>query len=404
MKRLRKITSLQTSQHIPLRVIHAPAAVAGNAQQLAKCMSNQGHIVTTLVYEANQFVSENDIIVWPHTGNILWREWRRLQVVFRHVTRHDVYIFNYGSTLSFPATDYNIDSKSRFLLARLHSKWVDLLQYIELLILLVRRALIVVVFQGDDARQGDVLLKSSEDSIAHHVSPNYYTDFGNRRKRKIISRMRRFGVQLVALNPDLLLVLGEGAVFLPYGHIDLDEWLPLPLPDLNHEIVVGHFPSNPEVKGTSFVVEAIRRLQCDGVPVRLDQISGVSRDEVQERMGQCHILVDQLHAGFYGGVAVEAMSLGRPTIAYIRESDLMSLPGEFVRHLPVISASTTQIEDTIRSLCSADIGFWQEISTHSREFVEAWHNPLMVSRTLLGLAKPMKIRCSFGRLNPKTVL
>lgn len=377
-----------------LRVIHAPTAVAGNAQQLAECMALDGHDVTTLVYEPSPFARPSDIIVWPRSGNVLWREWRRVLTVFRHVWRHDVYIFNYGASLSFPATDYRVSGRISTILSVFHSLWVDLLQTVELLILLGRRVKVVVVFQGDDARQGDVLLKAYDDSIAHHVPATYYSDRGDRRKRRLIARLQRFGAQLVTLNPDLLRLLGADSVFVPYGHIDLNKWLPLPLPTFNHGLVVGHFPSNPEVKGTSFVVNAIRNLSQEGHQVTLQLLSGTTQDEVREKMRECHLIVDQLHAGYYGGVAVEAMALGRTVAAFIRMEDLGTLPADYVEELPVISVTAWTLENQIRTLLDESPQTWAIRGQLSRSFVEKWHNPEVNARSLLSLAGPLSLKAS----------
>ena len=49
--------------------------------------------------------------------------------------------------------------------------------------------------------------------------------------------------------------------------------------------------------------------------------------------------VDQLLAGWYGGAAVEAMMMGVPVIAYMREEDLGWVPADMARELPVVSAT-----------------------------------------------------------------
>ena len=49
--------------------------------------------------------------------------------------------------------------------------------------------------------------------------------------------------------------------------------------------------------------------------------------------------MDQLFAGWYGGVAVEAMALGKPVLAYIRDEDLKFVPSKMASDLPIVRAT-----------------------------------------------------------------
>lgn len=374
-----------------LRILHAPAAVAGNPQQLARSMRDDGHWVTTLVYEPNQYVSNTDVIVWSTPRGLVYRELRRLLAVLANVWQHDLYIFNYGSTISSPATEYSRSGVRSVVSVLLHSGWVHLLQIVELTILLARRVRVVVIFQGDDARQGDVQRQKFTNSIAHHVPQGYYTLAGDRRKRRLIARLRRFNTQLMALNPDLLCLLGPEAQFLPYSHIDLQQWAPTNLPSFEHGIIIGHFPSNPDVKGTPLIVEAVQSLQREGLPIKLELLTAVGQLEVRNTISKCHLVIDQLHAGFYGGVAVEAMALGRVTAAFIRWTDLVNLPKDFIQRLPVVDVTPQTIEKVLRSIVNWSPDKWNSAAKASRTFVEKWHDPTVVAQYLIDVARPLKL-------------
>ena len=69
-------------------------------------------------------------------------------------------------------------------------------------------------------------------------------------------------------------------------------------------------------------MEAADRLQREGVPFDLELIENLPNAEATRRYRDADLVVDQLLAGWYGGFAVEAMALGKPVIAYLRESDL----------------------------------------------------------------------------------
>src|SRR5262249_23680075 len=78
--------------------------------------------------------------------------------------------------------------------------------------------------------------------------------------------------------------------------------------------LVVHAPSNRGRKGTEYVIEACARL-----PVDLEIVEGLPHDEARERYARADIVVDQLNAGWHGVFALEAMALGKPVVAHLKE-------------------------------------------------------------------------------------
>ena len=68
-------------------------------------------------------------------------------------------------------------------------------------------------------------------------------------------------------------------------------------------------------------------------------IEGLSHSEARHLYQTADLLVDQLFVGWYGGLAVECMALGKPVICYIREEDLAFLPAQMRQDLPIINAT-----------------------------------------------------------------
>ena len=52
----------------------------------------------------------------------------------------------------------------------------------------------------------------------------------------------------------------------------------------------------------------------------------MTHGEALGRLAAADLVVDQLVLGWYGAVAVEAMALGRPVLAYIREDEAEDNP------------------------------------------------------------------------------
>ena len=117
--------------------------------------------------------------------------------------------------------------------------------------------------------------------------------------------------------------------------------------------MVVHAPSDRRVKGTHYVLEAVDRLQRSGIAVELRLVEGLTRDAAVPLYADGDVFVDQLIAGWYGGAAVEAMALGRPVIAFIREDDLSLIPEAMRDELPVVNATPETIDGSLRKLVEA---------------------------------------------------
>ena len=73
-----------------------------------------------------------------------------------------------------------------------------------------------------------------------------------------------------------------------------------------------HAPSSRRRKGTDHVVRA-----CDDLDVDLVIVEGL-HEEALARYRDADIVVDQLHAGWYG-LAIECMALGKPVVTFLHD-------------------------------------------------------------------------------------
>jgi glycosyltransferase involved in cell wall biosynthesis len=184
--------------------------------------------------------------------------------------------------------------------------------------------------------------------------------------------MLKYADRSVFINPDLWRYL-PGATFLPYASVDVAAIEPRPLPD-RQTLVVAHAPTNPRVKGTPHVVAAVEALRAEGLNVELDLITGVTNKEAMERIAQADVLVDQLHIGWYGGVAVEGMALGRPVVCFIDESD-----NPYGAALPLVRADPTTVKDALAGLL-VDRARRASIAADGRSFALREHDPRAIVR------------------------
>jgi len=238
---------------------------------------------------------------------------------------------------------------------------------------------IVMTYQGDDARQGDVLRAQFDIHPADEAESEYYTPISDEGRRERIAFVARYADKIYSLNPDLLHVLPLGAEFLPYSHIDIDSVRPRPPNRRLDHVRILHAPSLRSVKGTRHVISAVESLKEQGLPVELALVEGLSHDQALREYAKADLVVDQLLYGWYGGFAVEAMALGKPVVAYIRPEDLEWVPREMRDSLPIINANAHSLEQVLMEWVTIRRDELADVGELSRAFVEAWHRPTSVA-------------------------
>jgi glycosyltransferase involved in cell wall biosynthesis len=310
--------------------------VGGHPPQLALAERELGLDSRCVAVDAPPFGYTVDEVL--DRGSRVGRELRRWRLLLRALRNADVVHFNFGSSLLPPLYGRLLEFRDVSLLRRAGKA-------------------VFVTFQGDDARPG-------------HQN--------ERRRRRAITVFGRQADGIYALNPDLLAFLPARAEFLPYASVDPRRWAPAGPAETPVPVLV-HAPSDRARKGTEHVLEASRLLRDRGVDHVLDLVEGVPRAEAQRRLARADLLVDQLVVGWYGGVAVEAMALGKPVVAYIREEDLGALPDGMAVALPVVRATASDLPDVLADLLTAGRERLPELGRRSREFVERWHDPLAIA-------------------------
>ncbi|KCB46247.1 hypothetical protein L538_0092 [Bordetella hinzii 4161] len=335
--------------------------------------------------DQNYLRYETDIVL-NQPGDGKWRrERKRWHAIFRILPKFDVVHYNFGTTVAQPH-QWQMTGFARpwhRIAYWLRAKYLWGLQYLELASLRRRGIPIFMTYQGDDARQGAYQRQNFEIHIASQVGPQYYSAASDRFKQASIRRMDAWCDMIYALNPDLLRVLPARTRFLPYGHVFLDEWLPVYNQREDRPLRIVHAPSHRGVKGTELVLAALERLKAQGYHFELILVENMANAQARLEYERADVLVDQLFAGWYGGLAVELMALGKPVIVYIRDEDLAYLPEGMAQDLPFIRSRPDEIEQTLRAVLEMPRKDLHARALASRAFVEKWHDPMRIAAGLI---------------------
>ncbi len=171
-----------------------------------------------------------------------------------------------------------------------------------------------------------------------------------------------------------------------YKSLDLNLWSPtikipeqFKLPKTKKiRILHSFFKENREnsgknIKGSPFIVEAIKRLRKEGYNVEYFYISDVESKNMRFYQVQSDIVIEQLIYGWWGSTGVETMALGKPVICYLREDAKKNFFKFFPEYdsLPIIEANVQNIYEVLKKTVK-DKAFRDEKAKESRIFAESF--------------------------------
>ncbi len=152
-------------------------------------------------------------------------------------------------------------------------------------------------------------------------------------------------------------------------------WIPNPLhitlpsgyhfSDNSEQIFIGHFPTNPEIKGTAIIQKAIM-----GLPeITLCVFYNLPHDKALSSMKNCDFVIDQVNEiGTYGLVTLEAWALGKPVICSIRR-DLYPYEVPVLETNPEVDSIRAAIYWLVQNRYE-----WKELAKLGRDFLHKHHN------------------------------
>ncbi|WP_029165762.1 glycosyltransferase [Aminiphilus circumscriptus] len=350
-----------------MRVLHLPTSVGGNSWGLSQGERRIGLESRVLNIGINYLAYQADEIIYVPECSFLRKPIKfikSLSAFLKNRNKYDIFHFNFGSSL--------LDYPKYGMYA------LDLPFY-------SAKAKLFVTYNGCDARQKYPTMQRT--SIAACHNPLCYKGMCNsgeqdRIRRRKIAKLALYVDHMFAVNPDLLWFLPEAkASFLPYTVANWFEETDRPPLLTKKKLRVVHAPTNRECKGSDIILKALYDLETI-FPGEIETIlvEGKSYSEALAIYRDADLIVDQVLVGWYGGLAVEVMRMGKPVAVYIREEDLRFIPPDMRKDLN--DAFIRVQPDTINEVLGrfvADRQALREKAENAYHYVQKWHDPVKIA-------------------------
>lgn len=145
---------------------------------------------------------------------------------------------------------------------------------------------------------------------------------------------------------------------------------------INNEVIVTHSPNHRQVKGTEFIVDAIKQLNQEGLKVKLLLLENISNQEVKRILEtEADIHVEQIIYCGYALSAIEGMASALPVISN-EENEITTRVlrrYSFLNECPILSSSPEKIKDSIRLLVR-NPELRDQLGNAGRKYVEKYHS------------------------------
>lgn len=161
--------------------------------------------------------------------------------------------------------------------------------------------------------------------------------------------------------------------------IEISSFTPRPPSPANHRPLIVHAPTNPEFKGTALIERVIDQLRSQ-YQFDYQRVERMSNTQAVQLYQKADIIIDQIRCGSHGLLSVEAMALGKPVLAYIRE-DLIPM---FPKELPIVNANPDTIYQQLKMLLDYPELRYQ-LGLKGREYAETYHSSDVIVNQLLNI-------------------
>lgn len=141
-----------------------------------------------------------------------------------------------------------------------------------------------------------------------------------------------------------------------------------------------HATNHSHFKGTKFLELAVEEINKEKKICELIILQNTKNEDVLQKIEMADLVFDQLLLGAYGRLAIEAMSLEKPVICYLRD-DLKELYPAW-HECPIINANISNLKEKILEVMNMSELQRGDIGKKSKVYAEKYHSPEYVGEKL----------------------
>jgi hypothetical protein len=355
-----------------MKILHAPTNVGNQPWVLSRHERNFGHQSDVMVNYGTWLEYPADECMGTYGDRTIMNIIKRAYFGFTSPFKYDVIHYNFGRSLLF---------------------WDDWpktpgFPFLDLRIAKRLGKPIFMTLQGCDVRiAGESNKRNAFTPCASGACTAYEACLGSydSQRRALVENILPLCDKVFFLNPELGHYVPKGT-FLPYSNVDINSLSCVSAERPANKIPrIIHAPSNGAIKGTSFILEALEQLKRS-YEFELVLVQGLPHKEAMKIYESADIAIDQILAGWYGGVAVELMAMSIPVLSYIRPEDLHFVPKAMAQELPIKSIRPDNLVSDLAKILDSRAD-WVRWGRESRAFVERWHNPSIIASAMIDAYK-----------------
>lgn len=336
-----------------LRILHAPINIAGQPAVISRAQRRLGYKSDVLVLNQNYSNYECDINLnlayQPLLIKIIIRGINFIRCFFNY----DIFHFHGGISL----LHHNLD----------------------LPILIFFKKKVVMEYWGSDVIQTDIALKytlwTPEDLN------KIYPTIDNNKKRKMLTKISRL-VNATIVGDHYLSPYSKKSKVVDKA-IELNKFPFIGSKWKGKKVKIIHAPTHRNIKGTKFILEAIKKLEKENLPIEFKLVEKMPHHQAIEIYKKADIVIDSVLHGTYGILAIECMALGKPVLCYIHPN-----VKHLYKDLPIVNTQPNQVYQNLKKLI-LDPEKREILGIKGRKYVEEKHDSIIMAKKLINLYRKL---------------
>ncbi len=303
----------------PLRIFHGPHNIGGIGRYLADWQRKQGAIADFIVYEDVTNKKNNHLNLHLEMYGKLTGLFIRLWFFLLCLFKYDLFHFCFGITF----LPWNLD----------------------LPILKLFGKKMLMTYCGSEIRLVEV--EEKRNPYAHFLNVGVNSPRYDKKKKRMMRWQNLWIDRFFAVRN----LYASVASIIPEKKIIKDVWITntidiqayTPTFTTNDIPTLVHAPTNPGIKGTAHIEEAIEALKLEGYKFNYIRLEKVPHEEAQRIFREeADIVINALYVGGFGNVPVEGMYYGKPVCGYVLEEIRREYPD-----LPIVNCTVDTLKDQL---------------------------------------------------------